>query len=138
MTTRKQSSFAFLVIESIMLPPGSTTKEYAKIIPYLRDGFAYRKKLVDQGKALWYVGVKDIKGMLLLKISFEELQEFLQYDPLTGIVKRQIFPMFEGTNMPSLYERFAKDLDNIENIRPDVPIKTMDSNIAFQWVDESK
>jgi hypothetical protein len=120
---------AFLVTENFFWPNRGGTEGRKGVDERVLAGFQHRQKLVDSGKAEWFVSYGDVNtGILLLRVPLVEYQEFLAKDPWFGLVKREVKTIFNASGHA---ERFKTAISNVDyKTRAQSPLTSGDLSIA--------
>jgi hypothetical protein len=120
---------AFMVTEQFFWPNRGTVDEQDSAYERMRAGFAHRQHYVDQGKLQWFARLDTgIQGILIFKLSFEELQLFFQEDPFYGLIKREVVSLEDASHYASLFDSVAEKVDLSK--RAESPILSGDLSIT--------
>jgi hypothetical protein len=102
----------YMITENFFWPNRGSTDERAKVDERILKGFEYRQSYVDQGKLVWYAHFDEVQtGILFLHVTLAEYQEFLQRDPWSGIVKRNVKIVFNASGHA---ERFKAAISKVD------------------------
>src|SRR5690242_7334616 len=106
------SSTVFMITEQFFWPGRGGAEDQKQHFERMSRGFKHRQQYVESGKAQWFIKWDDtMQGILILTVSFEELQEFLQRDPFYGIVKREVVTLHDARHYSQQFESFIKGVD---------------------------
>ena len=129
MATQSAQSASFLIKETFFWPDRGTAKDRPAVDARIHAGFQHRQKVVDAGKAHWYVSFGDEPtGILILHVTMDEYQEFLLTDPFFGVVKREVMTIYDASGKAAQFKR-AMDLVKYDQ-RVNSPLTSGDLKIA--------
>jgi hypothetical protein len=107
-----QPEALYMITENFFWPNRGDTAARRDVDARIIKGFEYRQSYVDAGKAQWFAHFGDVQtGIIILRTSLEEFQEFLQRDPWSGIVKRNVKVVFDASGHAERYKAAIANVD---------------------------
>jgi len=120
---------AFMITENFFWPNRGGAQDRAAVDQRVLSGFEYRQRLVDAGKAEWFVSYGEVNtGTLILHVSLAEYQDFIAKDPWFGLVKREVRTMFNASGHAARFKAAITGVDY--KTRAESPLTSGDLSIT--------
>ena len=126
----KQEELVFMITENFFWPNRGGAKERPQVDARVLAGFQHRQRYVDSGKASWYLAVgATCTFSLILHGSHGEFLEYMQKDPLFGLVKRDVKMCLNASGQAERFKAAIAGV-NYESRIANSPITSGDLSIA--------